>query len=58
MNDDGIPFGEDRLIELIRTNKDLAPKELTIKIIEEVQIYGSKTNYNDDRTLIIIKRDF
>ncbi len=57
MNDNGDPFGEDRLIQLIRNNKDLSSKELTIKIIEEVQTYASKTNYNDDRTLIIIKRD-
>jgi len=57
MNDNGDPFGEERFIQLIRNNKDLSSKELTIKIIEEVQTYASKTNYNDDRTLIIIKRD-
>lgn len=57
MNDNGDAFGENRLIDLIRKNRELTPKELTAKIIEEVQTFASKTNYNDDRTLIIIKRD-
>lgn len=57
MNDDEQAFGEQRLIDLIRENKDMGPKELTMKIITEVQSFASHTLYNDDRTLIIVKRD-
>ncbi|HRP01327.1 MAG TPA: PP2C family protein-serine/threonine phosphatase [Candidatus Kapabacteria bacterium] len=57
MNDEGEVFGEERLINLIRENRELGPKELTVKVIEEVQKFGSDTNYSDDRTLIIVKRD-
>lgn len=50
-------YGEKRLIELIRKYKDEHPRDITLKIIEDVQIFSSGSSYTDDRTLIIIKRD-
>ncbi len=54
---EGNTYGEARLIEMIRKYKDRAAKEITLLIIEDVQKFAANGNYNDDRTLIIIKRD-
>lgn len=50
-------YGEDRIIEMIKKHKDKTAKELALLIIEDVQKFAAHGNYNDDRTLIIIKRD-
>ncbi|MDX9791762.1 MAG: PP2C family protein-serine/threonine phosphatase [Candidatus Kapaibacterium sp.] len=54
---DGNNYGEARIIELLKKYKDLSAKEITLLIIEDVQKFAAKGKYNDDRTLIIIKRD-
>lgn len=51
------PYGETRLINMIKKYKDKSAKEITLLIIEDVQKYAALGKYNDDRTLIIIKRD-
>ena len=50
-------FGEQRIIDIIRENKDDSPRDIALKIIEEVQKFATDTPYTDDRTVIIIKRD-
>lgn len=57
MNDKNEIYGEERICQLLKENKELDAKTLTLKIIEDVQKFSIGTNYNDDRTLIIIKRD-
>jgi serine phosphatase RsbU (regulator of sigma subunit) len=42
---------------MIKKYKDKSAKEITLLIIEDVQKYAALGKYNDDRTLIIIKRD-
>jgi sigma-B regulation protein RsbU (phosphoserine phosphatase) len=56
-NEMGDMFGVQRLRELLRTYCELPPKEITKKIFESVESFASTGGYNDDRTLIIIKRD-
>lgn len=53
----GNTYGEARLIDMIKKHKDRAAKEITLLIIEDVQKFAANGNYNDDRTLIIVKRD-
>ncbi|HKW74471.1 MAG TPA: SpoIIE family protein phosphatase [Terriglobales bacterium] len=47
-------FGEDRLIELLRCNRTLSAHDLARSIVEEVQHFSAKKQY-DDITLIIAK---
>ncbi|MBS1518215.1 MAG: serine/threonine-protein phosphatase [Bacteroidetes bacterium] len=49
-------YGEERLKEIIIRNKDLTPKEICTKVIEDVNKFSSKGIYSDDRTLVAIKR--
>ena len=56
-DENNIPYGETRLINMIKKYKDKSAKEITLLIIEDVQKYAALGKYNDDRTLIIIKRD-
>ena len=56
-NEDNVAYGEKRLSDMIRLHKDKDAKELNLLIIEDVQKYAALGKYNDDRTLIIIKRD-
>ncbi len=50
-------YGEDRIKQIIKENKHLPPKEIAYLITEDVQKYSAKSTYNDDKTLVIIKRD-
>jgi sigma-B regulation protein RsbU (phosphoserine phosphatase) len=54
---EGNAYGEERLIAMIRKHKTESAKNLTLLIIEDVQKFAANGNYNDDRTLIIVKRD-
>jgi sigma-B regulation protein RsbU (phosphoserine phosphatase) len=50
-------FGEERLIRLIKENKNSAPSELIDLIINIVNEYAGNTEQADDMTLVIIKRE-
>lgn len=56
-NKKGELFGEERIKAIIKENHKLDCKEIAYKIIEEVQIFSAKSEYTDDKTLIVIKRD-
>ncbi|MCX7880423.1 MAG: serine/threonine-protein phosphatase [Ignavibacteria bacterium] len=49
-------YGEDRLVELLRKNKDLNSKEIAYSIIEDVHNFQGQTEVNDDKTIIVVKR--
>ena len=49
-------FGYDRLKGLIQKYRDYSSKEIAMHILEEVQTFSARSKFNDDRTLIIIKR--
>jgi succinate dehydrogenase / fumarate reductase flavoprotein subunit len=54
---DGNPYTEKRVIELLKKHKNLSAKDIVLHIIEDVQKFAAHGNYNDDRTLVVIKRD-
>ena len=50
-------FGEERLISLIKENKNSAPSDLIDLIINTVNDYAGNAEQADDMTLVIIKRE-
>jgi serine phosphatase RsbU (regulator of sigma subunit) len=50
----GEEFGEERLLEVLETNRDLCANELTSAIVSEVQRFSSNKQY-DDITLIVAR---
>ncbi len=54
---EGDLYGEDRLMDKIREFSDLDSKEMALRILEDVQIFSTNTVYNDDKTLVVVKRD-
>jgi len=49
-------YEEKKLEKIIRENKKLSPKELAHKILDDVSKFSMNGKYNDDKTLVIIKR--
>jgi len=52
----GRPFGEKRLLELMRGNIQKYAAELLESIFEEVAEFSSNSPRSDDRTAIVLKR--
>ena len=55
-NHDFEAYGEERLINILRKNKHLSPKEITYNILEDVIKFSKDGKYSDDKTLVVIKR--
>ncbi len=53
----GNRFGDDRLYDLIRKYYYEDSQNIALHIIEDVQKFTIDSNYTDDKTLVIIKRD-
>ena len=53
----GNRFGDERLYDLIRTYHYENSKNIALKIIEDVQKFTIDSNYTDDKTLVVVKRD-
>ena len=49
-------YGEERLLNQLKINKHLSPKEITYKILEDVIKFSKNGQYSDDKTLVVIKR--
>lgn len=49
-------FGEERLYELLKKIKHLSAKEITYTVLEEVIKFSRNGKYQDDRTIVTIKR--
>ncbi|ROL58228.1 serine/threonine-protein phosphatase [Bacteroidetes/Chlorobi group bacterium Naka2016] len=49
-------YGEDRLIEILKKSKDLSAKEIAFSILEDVNKFSAKSDFNDDKTIIVVKR--
>lgn len=49
-------YGEQRLINLIKKVKDKNPKEIVYSIIDDVTKFAKNGIYQDDKTLVVIKR--
>jgi sigma-B regulation protein RsbU (phosphoserine phosphatase) len=55
-NNDGNEFDLDRLKEIIIKNKDLDAEEILNSIFETVYEFGDKKKWEDDATVVVIKR--
>jgi sigma-B regulation protein RsbU (phosphoserine phosphatase) len=55
-NSEGVEFGEERLIQLLRDNKGLPASVIQKSILAEVLEYGNG-NFFDDATLIVLSVD-
>lgn len=49
-------FGEERLTEKLLEYRHLSAKEITQKILEDVQTYSAQAPFADDKTIVTIKR--
>lgn len=50
-------FGLERLIEVFNLNSDKSPNEIIEKIISSTKEFSLSNLYNDDFTLLVVKRD-
>lgn len=50
-------YGEERLIECFKKNRNLTAKEICYAILEDVLKFSQDGKYADDKTLVVIKRD-
>jgi serine phosphatase RsbU (regulator of sigma subunit) len=51
---DGHEFGEDRLLDTLRRNLSLPPRNMLTSVVDEVRAFGQSEQY-DDITLIVAK---
>ena len=49
-------YGDDRLIALFKELIDLTPKEIVVRILEDVINFSKNGKYSDDKTLVVIKK--
>ncbi|GIX06811.1 MAG: fused response regulator/phosphatase [Candidatus Poribacteria bacterium] len=52
---EGEPFGEDRLVQLVRENIRLTPPELCVKVKQTVQAFRSAQAHTDDLTVLAVQ---
>lgn len=57
MNSEGDLFGEKRIMEIIKENHEKSCKDIAYILLEKVQKFSANSIYNDDKTLVVIKRD-
>jgi sigma-B regulation protein RsbU (phosphoserine phosphatase) len=57
MNHENKEFSEEKLLDVIRNNKESGPEFLIEKIVTAVKEHSGSTPQSDDITLMIIKRD-
>ncbi len=50
-------YGDDRLIAKFKELKNHTPKEIAVKILEDVINFSKNGQYSDDKTLLVIKRN-
>ena len=52
----GVEFGEERVVEVVRSNAQLASQDLIDTILREVDRHTRGARPTDDRTLVVLKR--
>ena len=55
-NADFNEYSEERLMNQLKINKHLSPKEIAYKILDDVIKFSKNGKYTDDKTLVVIKR--
>ncbi len=56
MNERHDQFGEDKLIQIIESNRNLAAKELINLVLKEVRKFTDNFPQNDDMTIVVLKK--
>jgi len=56
MNSKSMAYGEERLINKLKEVNSLSSKEIVFEILDEVVKFSKNGNYNDDKTLVAIKK--
>lgn len=54
LNDAGVEFGEDRMVEALQKNRDLPPQASLAAMVDELQLFRCEEQH-DDITLIVAK---
>jgi phosphoserine phosphatase RsbU/P len=49
-------YGEERLAKIFKEKKGLTPREIAYSILDDVINYSKKGSYNDDKTIVVVKR--
>ncbi len=49
-------YGDDKLVANFKKLKDLSPKEIAVRILEDVINFSKHGKYSDDKTLVVIKK--
>lgn len=57
MDKDGNLYGEERICNIIRKYKDESAKHIAYMLIEDAQKFNAESAYNDDKTIVVIKRN-
>jgi sigma-B regulation protein RsbU (phosphoserine phosphatase) len=57
MNEMEEEFEEEPILDIVKENLSLSPKEISDKIIEAVQVHAGNAPQADDMTLVVIKRN-
>jgi sigma-B regulation protein RsbU (phosphoserine phosphatase) len=51
-------FGTDRLVDLVKANRELSAEQIRMRVVEEVIKFNAASAQFDDLTLMIIKADY
>lgn len=49
-------YEENKLESIIKQTKELSPREIACRILEDVSKFSENGKYNDDKTIVVIKR--
>ncbi len=50
-------YGDDRLVAKFKELRNLSPKEIAVRILEDVLNFSKNGKYSDDKTLVVIKKN-
>ena len=56
MDADGEIFGEERLVEFVKKNRKREAREIVDRLFKHLSEFGGKEKWQDDATLMIVKR--
>ncbi|MGA7160058.1 MAG: SpoIIE family protein phosphatase, partial [Bacteroidota bacterium] len=56
MDANGNQYTEKRLTDKLLEFKQNNPKDIARLLLEDVQKFGSKGKYSDDKTIVVVKR--
>jgi len=56
-NEQGDFFGEERIVRLVNDLRHLSAKDITVRILEDVQKFNTMGLRTDDKTIVTIKRN-